>query len=295
MDEILSKLLSSELLSEDAKAEISSQWEVAVNAHKELVREAVTLEVREELAEQWTQERDALVESLDEFVSSALSTELKEFADDVERFRDLEVEYAAKLVEAQTDLASKFDEELDSLVDKIDAFFELRLTEEFAEMKEDLQIVKQNDFGRRMFEAAAAEFAANFVDEDSVQSQLTVTESKLQEVERALARAEADRAALIRESKMTEVLADLSGKKREQMKFVLQNVETSRLAEAYSRFIGKVLKEEAAPVSVTESVVQTVKVTGEETAQVITESVKSADASAKAAMFAELRKLAGNA
>ena len=39
MDEILQKLLSSELLSEDAKAEISTQWTSAVDGFKQTVRE----------------------------------------------------------------------------------------------------------------------------------------------------------------------------------------------------------------------------------------------------------------
>jgi len=57
---------------------------------------------------------------------------------------------------------------------------------------------------------------------------------------------ETEKAQLVREAKMQDVLRPLSGSKREQMSFVLQNVETEKLEEAYGYFIGRILKEEAA-------------------------------------------------
>ena len=45
MDEILKKLLQSELLSEESKAEISEQWTASVEAFKTQVREEVSGEV----------------------------------------------------------------------------------------------------------------------------------------------------------------------------------------------------------------------------------------------------------
>jgi hypothetical protein len=53
MDEILNKLLQSELLSEETKAEISEQWTTSVEAFKTQVREETSAEVRSELARQW--------------------------------------------------------------------------------------------------------------------------------------------------------------------------------------------------------------------------------------------------
>ena len=97
MDEILQKLLSSELLSEDAKAEISSQWTAAVETYKQTVREEVTGEVRAEIAEMWATEKDALVEKVDSFVAGKLAEEIEELKADIERFRVLEAEYAEKI------------------------------------------------------------------------------------------------------------------------------------------------------------------------------------------------------
>ena len=271
MDEILNKLLQSELLSEETKAEISQQWTASVETFKTQVREEVSMEVRNELAEQWISERDELIGKVDTFVAEALTKEISELKGDIERFRDLEAEYAEKLVEEKHKLAAEVATELDALVDKIDAFFEMRLSAEMDELKEDLEIVKQNEFGRRMFEAFATEFSKNFVDEEAVHSKLSAAEQKLADAERALAESEEKINKMIREAKMEAVLAPLTGKKREQMAMVLKNVDTARLEESYKFFIGRIMKEdEAAPAAKTltegVAVAKTTVVTGEESA-----------------------------
>lgn len=247
MDEILNKLLQSELLSEETKAEISEQWTSSVEEFKTQVREETSAEVRSELAGQWITERDELITKVDGFVAEALTKEIAELKGDIERFRDLEAEFAEQLVEAKHKLASEVAEELDSLVDKIDAFFEMRLSAEMEELKEDLAIVKENEFGRKMFEAFASTYAKHYVDEDAVQSQLVVAESKLEDAEKQVAKLEEERNKMIREAKMEEVLSSLTGKKREQMEMVLRNVDTARLEESYKYFIGRVLKEDEQP------------------------------------------------
>lgn len=295
MDEILQKLLSSELLSEEAKAEISSQWTTAVEQYKNVVREEVTLSVRGELAEQWANERDALIDGVEQFVAKKLEEEVTELKADIESFRDLEAEFAGKIVEEKHAMAEQLAQELDQLVDKMDAFFELRLTEEFTELKEDLEVVKQNDFGRRIFEAFANEFNVSYVDEDSIQSKLAAVTDQLADAAKTIAKLEESQAKMVREAKLKDILSPLSGKKREQMEFVLANVETARLEEAYKHFIGRVLKEETAeetkPAATTEVLVESknVVVTGEETASA--EAAKPD--TAKSTQFAQLRKLAG--
>lgn len=294
MDEILQKLLSSELLSEEAKAEISTQWTSAVEQYKTTVREEVTMEVRAEIAEQWASERDALVENVEAFVQKKLEEEVAELKGDIDRFRDLEAEYAEKLVEEKHAMAEQLSKELDELIDKIDAFFELRLNEEFEELREDLEVVKQNEFGRRIFEAFATEFNRSYVDEDSIQAKLAAAVAKLDDAQQTISKLEEAQAKMVREAKLDKILAPLQGKKREQMAFVLANVETARLEEAYNHFIGRVLKEEsesAQPAEAAKPIVNesaTAVVTGDESTQ--TPASKQASPADK---FAHLRKLAG--
>jgi hypothetical protein len=268
MDEILKKLLESELLSEETKAQISERWNTSVASFKTQVREEVAMTVRSELAEQWIAERDELVAKVDGFVTEALVSEITELKQDIERFRDLEAEYAMKLVEEKHRLAEEVATELDELVDKIDAFFEVRLSAELGELKEDLEIVKQNEFGRRLYEAYASTFAAAHVDTNSVVTKLRVAETKLADAARALDKSEEQRNQMVREAKLDRILSSLTGKKREQMEMVLKNIETNRLEESYKFFIGRIMREEA-PTALTEDIAgkkkTTVVVTGDTT------------------------------
>lgn len=295
MDEILQKLLQSELLSEETRAEISEQWTASVEAFKTQVREETANEVRAQLAEQWINERDELVTKVDGFVAEALMAEVAELKADIERFRDLEAEYAEKIVEEKHKLAEEVASELDQLVDKIDAFFEVRLAAELDELKEDLEVVKQNEFGRRIYEAFASTFAVAHVDEESVQAQLRIAEAKLADAQAALASSEEQRTAIVREAKLEKLLSNLTGKKREQMEMVLKNIETGRLEESYKFFIGRILKEgEAAPAAAqltegTTEAKKTTVVTGDAPVEQAAPAVSQLDESVKR----ELQRLAG--
>jgi hypothetical protein len=295
MDEILQKLLSSELLSEDAKTEISSKWSDAVNQYKQTIKEEVSGEVRTELAEMWTKEKEALTEQIDSFVTSKLIEEIDELKGDIESYRDLQAEFAKKVIEEKHVMAEQLSSELDELVDKMDAFFEMRLQEEFQELREDLEVVKQNEFGRKIFEAFANEFGKSHHDEDSAQAKLSAAIAKLKDAEKTIGALEESKAAVVREAKMEKILAPLNGRKREQMAFVLQNVDTDRLEEAYSNFIGRILKEDDSKDTVPgrKSVMTPLK---ESKAVLYTgdNSDKSKQApAAKDDQLAHLRKLAG--
>lgn len=291
MDEILAKLLESELLSEETKSELASKFQAAT----ENLREELALEVRAELVEQWTQQRDALIQSVDEKVTEMLSDELTELKEDVSRFRDLEVEYAEKLVEEKHKLASQLAEEIDQLVDKLDAFLEYRISEEMTELKEDLDVVRQNQFGRKIFEAFMGEFNKSFADEDSIQAKLSIAEEKLSDAQTRLYELEQDKKKAERSRVMEEVLSPLSGSKREQMSMILQNVETHKLQEAYNTFVGRILKEQKEEVKeavLTESakkvVEQTKVVTGDKAPELVKE-----DKSAKDDLLQKTLRLAG--
>lgn len=294
MDEVLNKLLQSELLSEDVKAEITTEWTSAVEAYKATLREQVSGDVRLELAEQWNTERDELVAKVDGLVSQVLVREMAELRGDIDRFRDLEVEYAEKLVEEKHRLAGEVASELDALVDKIDEFFEMRLEAEMSELREDLEVVKKNDAGMQMFEAFAETFGHLYADDASTQRRLSIAESKLADAETVIAEREKQLGKMIRESKMESVLSALTGKKREQMALLLKNVDTQRLEESYKYFIGRILREgteETTASTIVEAQGKTTVVTGDKSTRIVesAQGTKTADNAELAAM----KRLAG--
>lgn len=293
MDEILKKLLESELLSEETKSEITEQFKLAVSA----IKEEVALEVRAELAENYTKERDALIQNVDEKVTEMLADELIELKEDISRFRDLEVEYAEKMVTEKHVMAEKLSEELDELVDKIDAFLEYRISEEMTELKEDITVVRENEFGRKIFEAYMTEFNKSFVDEASVQSKLAAAEEKLEVAQSQITEMTQAKSKAERALKLDEILAPLTGSKRDQMSIILQSVETAKLQEAYNLFIGRIVKEvvkEEVQEPITESVVavETKVVTGEikEEVEVVKDTVVTESALQKTLRLAGVSK-----
>ena len=298
MDEILKKLLESDLLSEETKTQLSEQFKTAVDAFLTEERSKLEVEIRSTLTEEFVKAREELAETVDTKVEEFLTKEFDELKEDIDKFRDLEVEFAEKLVEEKEILAQQLGEQLNQLVDKLDAFLEVRLDEEMSELKEDIEDVKKLEFGRKIFEAVEAEFKS-FRKEDlsTVESDLAEALDKLSDAENRLAEIENTRLAEARNSKLEELLSPLSGNAREQMKIILSNVATEKLEEAFKVYIGRVLKEsvvetkkdEAQKDNLTESKTvetkETTLVTGNK--EDLTEDVKPSD------QLIRMRKLAG--
>ena len=243
MDELLQKLLEAEILSEDTKKELEEAFNSKLDEAVESAKSEAAADVRAELTEQWVQERDALIEAVDSKVSDFLDGEMTELKEDIERFRDLEAEYAEKLVEAKSEMGEELKGDLGELVEKLDAFLEIRLSAEMEELREDIDLVRQNEFGRKIFEAVADEYARSYADDESLEGTLRETESRLEDTTTALEESERKLSGLERAAKISEVLEPLDGSAKEIMETILKNVPTDQLDEGYKTFIGRVLKE----------------------------------------------------
>ena len=245
MEELLQKLLEADVLSEETKKELETAMTGKLNEAIELAKKEAAADVRAELTEQWVQERDTLVEAIDAKVDEFMKAEMEELKEDIERFRDLEAEYAEKLVEAKAQMADELRGDLGELVEKIDSFLEIRLAAELEEFKEDIEEVRKNDFGRKIFESIVEEYRKGFVSESAIESELRETQSRLDDTISTFQDTEKELADLRRKVKMTEVLSPLSGRSKEVMEAVLKNIPTEQLDEGYKTFIGRVLKETA--------------------------------------------------
>lgn len=243
MNELLNKLLAADILTEDTKTELEASIRLQLDEAVTLAKADATAEVTAQLNEQWIHERDVLIETLDTKVTEALSDELSELREDVERFRDLEAEYATKLVEAKSNMSNILKNDLTQLIERLDTFLEIRLTAELSELKEDLDVVKKNEFGKKVFESFIAEFKQHYAGDDSIEFKLNETELRLDDALTALEMAEKKTAKLERKIKLEKVLTPLSGRSKEVMEAILKNVDTSHIEEAYDTYIGRVLKE----------------------------------------------------
>lgn len=243
MEKLLQKLLEAEILSEDTKSELESAYKQHLDEAVESAKEEAAADVRAQLTEQWVQERDALIEAVDNQVTDMVNAEFEELKEDIERFRDLEAEYAEKLVEAKASMAEELKGDLATLVEQLDKFLEIRLSAELEEFAQDIAEIKKNEVGRRVIEAIIDEVRDNFIDEESVVGSLREAEQRLEDTLAQLEETNARVAELERERKLDELLAPLSGAQRDVMETILSNVATEHLEEGYKTFIGRVLKE----------------------------------------------------
>lgn len=253
MDELLNKLVESELLNEDTKQELSEQLKSVMEAKISEQVEEKENDLRAEYAQKFVAEKAELAEAIDTKIEEALTAELEELREDVEKFRDLEAEYAQKLVAERQKIAEAVQEDMKQLMEALDAYVEQRLTAELNEHRESIEEVLKENYGRQIVESIGGEFRKRFLNEDDIEDRKLELEAELNEAREALSEVQRQLDESVRTRKMEEVLESLSGTPRSVMEAILDNVPTDKLEEAYDRYITKVLNESTNKVSEKES------------------------------------------
>ena len=219
------------------------------------------------------------LEKLENFVVHALAREITEFAQDK---RDL-VETKVRLVsEARGKLESLKARFIKESAAKMSQAVSRHLKSELTQLQEDIKIARENNFGRRIFEAYAAEFGATHLNEKAemrkLQSVLEAKERKLAEAARTVEQAKTlveskeREIRIIKESNtraqtMEELLAPLNQEKQEVMRNLLESVQTSRLKNAFEKYLPAVLAENR-PAKARQVIAESVsEVTGDKTAR----------------------------
>lgn len=139
MNDILKPLLESDLLSEDVKVQISEAFEAKVA----MIREEVETELREEMANRFEHDREALINAVSQMVEEAIQAELEEFQADRQAVNEERVRLAAQITES----AAQSKEELASRIQVLESFILNTLKEELVEFESDrkgLQEAKAN-------------------------------------------------------------------------------------------------------------------------------------------------------
>jgi len=131
-----------------------------------------------------------------------------------------------------------------------------QLKGELGQLKEDIKAARENNFGRRLFEAFAGEFSVTHLNEKSETRKLL---AKLDEKDQKLAESIATikKAKVLVESKerevriikesnnrekvMTSLLGSLNAEKAGVMKDLLESVQTARLTASFDKYLPAVL------------------------------------------------------
>jgi hypothetical protein len=245
MDELLQKLLENDLLTEDTRDElkeaIQSQVNEAVEQAVNEAKEETETAVRAELAEQFVVDKEALVEAIDTKLDVFLEKELDELKDDIENFRDLEAEFAAKQVEMKKQLSEVAKKDFAKLVDILDEYLNERVEAEFEELKEDIEEVQKLRFGAKIVESFREEYEQHFHNADEFNSRTEKMKSELSKVTKELNEAREQLESAEREKVVNEALSNLEGKPREIMEAILAKVPTDKVVPTYEQFIDRVV------------------------------------------------------
>lgn len=275
MNELLEKLLNNDLLTEESKKELVEALTKEIENAKSEAKQLAEEEAKVEFAKQFAEDKALLVEAIDTKVSELLKEEIAELKSDIDRFRDLEVEYQTKLVEEKQKMAIRVKADMAELVENLDAFLEVRLSEEIVELKESIEEVKKLQFGQKLFEAMENEFRTKYFNENETALKLEEANKTISKAKRLLAEKNSKLDKLVREKELARVLESLHGRSREVMEAILNNVETDKLEESYNKYIGRVLHESAA--AVVDTTTDQTNATVEPVTEVLAEGVKTTE------------------
>jgi hypothetical protein len=303
MDTMIGEVIAKELAefqqdkSKVAEDRVTYRKHMKEHAHvlDEFVMETLRKEIKELREDREAQDKN--IAQLEGFVLEQLTKELNEFHEDKRSLVEAKVRMIkeGKVIIEQT--KRKFIENAASTVDKV---LESTIKKELTTLREDIQVAKENIFGRKIFETFAAEFMSSYLNEGTEVAKLNKAmnklKSQLDEATKTVAKKEVQltesaRKARIAEDKaerkltMNEMMAPLSKQQKEIMGALLESTKTVDLQAAFNKYLPSVLKEDAKPQ-------QTKKVLSESSKEVTGGKTTETEVSTDANIFT-LRKLAG--
>ena len=236
------------------------------------------------------------INKLEEFIVDQLAKEIAEFQKDKQDLAETKVRLVKESKEKFAEIKQNFVEKSSQAVKET---VKKGLTSEISQLKEDIEEARRNDFGRRIFESFASEYATSYLNEKSETSKLLQVvkqkEQQLEEAAQIVAEAKKEvesreqeikkiNESVRREQTLSELLGPLNREKKEIMSELLESVQTDKLQNAFDKYLPAVMDGKApAKKALTEGK----EVTGDK-AQAQTNSGEK-----KTAEIFDIRRLAG--
>jgi hypothetical protein len=312
VDKFLNDKVRSEIseFAEDKKAlaEERVKYKARVAEHVKMLEKFIATTLAREVKE-LREDRSRMtgnVKKLEEFVLKQLSEEVKEFHSDKKALAEQRVklvrEGKRELAETKTNFVKKAAKVIEENINNV-------LRSEISQYRTDIKAARENDFGRRIFEAYAAEYMGSYLNESGevkkLQATMAALSSQLDEAKVAAASAKqlneaterklkATADLVKREKSLNELLSPLSKSDQAVMKELLQTVKTEKLHESFKKYLPAVLNEKKADTQVhtrrplSEDSIRTAK-TGDRRAT----AAQQEDEGNTVAEIQEMKKLAG--
>jgi hypothetical protein len=301
VESMLADRLHSELseLAEDRQGLIEARAKYAkkMKDDSKAMEAFVLNNLKKELAE-LHEDRKAVagnVTKLESFIVDALAKEIAEFHTDKKDLAETKVrlvrESKAKFEQVKKDFVARSAKIIEETVAK-------GLRSEMTQLREDIEAARKNDFGRRIFESFASEYAASHLNEKSETVKLLqvvkTREAELEEAAKVVAETQKlveSREQEIRVMKdmasrkevMNELLGPLTGDKRSVMKELLESVQTEKLRGSFDKYLPAVMD---GGVPAKKALTEAKEITGDKQALSIGGEEKTAE-------IFDIRRLAG--
>jgi hypothetical protein len=220
--------------------------------------------------------------SLEQFVVQALSREIKEFSQDKRAVVEAKVKLVAEGRKQLEKLKAKFVAESAS---RMNAAVTRHLKGELSQLKEDIQSARENNFGRKLFEAFASEFSVTHLNEKAEtrnlmhklqekDQQLSESVRKMEQAKKLIETKEREvriiKESNLREKTMGELISTLNEEKASVMKSLLESVQTPKLQAAFDKYLPAVLNQGTDKKSVKQAISESrmiSEVTGDKSAK----------------------------
>ena len=201
------------------------------------------------------------VQKLEQFVVHALAREIQEFATDKQDVVNTKVRLVREARKQLETLKARF---ITESAKKMSSAVSTHLKAELSQLQEDIKVARENNFGRRIFEAYASEFGATHLNEKQevrkLHDTIAAKDAKLSEAikfaqkAKVLVESKEREVRMLkesneRESAMEELLSPLNKEKQEVMRSLLESVQTKRLAGAFEKYLPAVLEDRSAKAS----------------------------------------------
>ena len=240
-------------------AEAKAKMAVKAKKHEKMMEQFITRQLVgevKELHEDQVQMAEKF-KTLEKFVVEALAQEIAEFQVDKQDLAKTKVRLVREGRETLAKLKENFIKRAAQLVEST---VEKTLNKEIGQLKEDIELARRNDFGRKLFEAFASEYQNSYLNEKSETSRLLKV-IDIKDLELASAKNAVVEARLVMESRekeikvlkesqerqaiLSELVAPLATQQKVIMTELLESVHTSKLRGSFDKYLPAVVAGEA--------------------------------------------------
>lgn len=235
----------------EAKAKYAIAMRENANLLQKFIKESLVKEISELREDAKAVSKKFAV--IEEFIVEQLAKEIAEFQEDKKDLAETKVRLVREAKDHFAKVKRNFIERSAKAIEETVA---KGLKAEISQLKEDIDVARRNDFGRKIFEAFSAEYLNSHLNEKSETAKLLkVLATKDLQIAEAKATAskaikiaeatESEKKKILAESQRKDILNDLVGSlpsnQKEIMIDLLESVQTAKLRSAFEKYLPAVI------------------------------------------------------